>query len=179
MHKSKRCGIEGVPLGVDHPFKSKLSWANHLYELLSTSILHVPDVYPLLTSYESAITNTWKLMHSMDVVSHCRDCAINDGGSCCGKGIEDHFDVPLLLINRLMGVELPAQRWDEHGCWFLGPHGCSIKARHTLCVNFICKRLEAALSHEQLVALGDATVAETDAGFRLEEAIKKWILQRT
>lgn len=176
MHNSKTSVIEGLPLGVHHAMEHKLLWANRLYELSGPAILQVPAMASLVAAYDDAIARTWSAMWSLGVVSHCTDCAINDGGSCCGKGIEDHFDMPLLLINRLMGVELPVRRWDEHGCWFLGPQGCLIKARHTLCVNYICKRLQSSLSHEAVIALGQATVNETDAGFRLEEAVKKWLM---
>lgn len=176
MHNSKTSAIEGLPLGVHHSLELKLFWANRLYEMSGRAILQVPAMASLMAAYDDAIARTWSAMRSLDVVSHCTDCAVNDGGSCCGKGIEDHFDVPLLLINRLMGVTLPTQRWNEHGCWFLGPRGCLVKARHTLCVNYICKRLHASLSHEAIIALGQATVDETDAGFRLEEAIKKWLM---
>ncbi|MEZ0328441.1 MAG: hypothetical protein ABWK15_02540 [Dissulfuribacterales bacterium] len=176
MHNSKTSAIEGLPLGVYHSLELKLFWANRLYEMSGRVILQVPAMASLMAAYDDAIARTWIAMRSLDVVSHCTDCALNDGGSCCGKGIEDHFDVPLLLINRLMGVTLPAQRWNEHGCWFLGPQGCLIKARHTLCVNYICKRLQSALSHAAVIALSQATVDETDAGFRLEEAIKKWLM---
>lgn len=177
MQNSKTSALEGLPLGVHHPFELKLFWANHLYELLGMSILQTQGMASLVAAYDDAISRTWNAMGSLGVVSHCTNCAIHDGGSCCGKGIEDHFDVPLLLINRLMGMELPECRWDEHGCWFLGPQGCLIKARHTLCVNYICKRLKAALPHAALMALSQAMVNETDAGFRLEEAVKKWLTQ--
>lgn len=176
MHNSKTSDIEGLPIGVYHSLELKLLWANRVYELSGEAILRAPAIKSLVAAYEDAIARTWSAMRSMNVVSHCTDCALNDGGSCCGKGIEDHFDIPLLLINRLMGVELPVRRWNEHGCWFLGPRGCLIKARHTICVNYICKRLQSSLSQEAVIALSQAMVNETDAGFRLEEAVKRWLM---
>jgi hypothetical protein len=179
MQKSKRYPIEGLPFGVNHPISVKLFWANRLYDLLGRIILQEPAVESLVAAYETAIHRSWNVMQTLDVVSHCTDCAVNDGGSCCGRGIEDHFDVPLLFINRLMGVGLPTQRWDDHGCWFLGPQGCLLKARHTLCINYICKRLQAALSDRALLELSQVMVKETDMGFRLEEVVKKWLVSHT
>jgi hypothetical protein len=129
----------------------------------------------LLEAYRQAIQQSWMQMKRAGVVAECTDCAVNDGGSCCGRGVEDRFDVVLLLINLLMGCRLPSSPWDETGCWFLGERGCRIPARHVLCVNYICRRLDSKLERKGLKLLQEKIVLETDAGFALEVSIKKWL----
>ena len=41
------------------------------------------------------------------VARACRLCDREEGGSCCGAGIEDRYSPELLLINLLLGVPCP------------------------------------------------------------------------
>ena len=132
-----------------------------------------PRVHELLSRYDRAIGHTWRIMNETGVVAICTECAIRDGGSCCGSGIEQKFDVFLLLINLLLGAELPDEPADESGCWFLGSTGCVIKARHTICVNYLCRRLKDNIPEESLHKVQEAIYYETDLGFMLEEKIKE------
>ncbi|MBW1670391.1 MAG: hypothetical protein JRF20_07620 [Deltaproteobacteria bacterium] len=162
-------------IGTDYPILEKIRCAERLFNVYGRELLSDKAIMSLLEIYRQTIQQSWIQMKSTGVIAECTDCAANDGGSCCGKGVEDHFDVALLLINLLMGCRFPSEPWDETGCWFLGKRGCGISARHVICVNYICKRLYSKLEKSGLRLLQEKIVLETDAGFALEESIKKWL----
>jgi hypothetical protein len=179
MESGKRQMIDKYPvrllIGTDYPIIEKIGCAERLFHVYGRELLSDKAIQPLFETYRKAIQQSWMQMKMIGLVAECTDCAANDGGSCCGKGIEDRFDVILLLINLLMGCSLPSSPWDETGCWFLGERGCRIPARHVICVNYICKRLDSKLEKKGLRLLQEKIVLETDAGFAFEESIKKWL----
>ncbi len=128
----------------------------------------------LLAVMEKSKTSS-HLMQELGVSELCRQCDEEEGGSCCGAGIENRYDAVLLLLNLLAGVDLPASRFDEKSCYFLGPQGCVLKIRHTLCVNFLCAKIEESLSIKQLVRLQQVIGDEIDSTFALYEAVKKFL----
>ncbi|MGB9711639.1 MAG: hypothetical protein ACP5SG_05120 [Dissulfurimicrobium sp.] len=134
------------------------------------------EISGLIEGYRVAIKDTWSAMSEAGVSAQCMDCAINDGGSCCGRGIEDRFDATLLLINLFMGIRLPTARFDQTGCMFLGERGCLIAARHLICVNYICKRLNERIAKDAIMRVKEKIGREAVAGFALEEALKKWLI---
>jgi len=165
-------------IGTNYPILKKIGCAETIFDAYGMELSSDRELKSLLEVYRRSIQQSWMQMEEIGVVAECTDCAINDGGSCCGRGIEDHFDVVLLLINLLMGCQLPLFPWDETGCWFLGERGCRIVARHVICVNYICRRLYDKLDDRGLRLLQQKMMKETDAGFALEEAIKKWLRNR-
>ncbi len=169
--------LSDMPVGPDHAMEEKLAWAHFLFDSLGQKMKSDEVISGLLSDYETKIQATWQKMEEHGVVDECRRCAMQDGGSCCGQGIENKFDIITLLVNMLLDVGLPAKPWDPTGCWFLGPEGCLLKARHVICVNFICKRLHAAVSKEGIHKVQMAMQAETDASFLLEEYIKSWLIK--
>ena len=173
--KNMKINLKDIPVGPDHPMPEKLKWAKLVYDACSQKLLEEPVVRSLLSDYKDSIQENWKVMKDTGVVAECTRCAMQDGGSCCGSGIENKFDVINLLINLLMGVELPSEPWDPTGCWFLGEKGCRIVARHVICVNFMCRRLYDALSPEKVKAVQEAMQRETENGFMLEEYLKTWL----
>lgn len=162
-------------LGIDHPIDRKIEWAQKTMETFGPMILEDHGISRLLKDYRVAIKETWACMSESGVTSVCTDCAVNDGGSCCGRGIENRFDAPLLLINLLMGSPLPDAGFDPGGCLFLGEKGCLIIARQLICVNYICRRLDERIDKEGLLHLKEMIGEEACAGFALEEALKKWL----
>ncbi len=166
-----------LPLGPDHPIESKIAWAKGLYDAWGPELLADSRLSGLLAGYREAIDETWKVMAEIGVVAECTDCATNDGGSCCGKGIEDKFDTVCLLVNLLMGCSLPAGRMDPAGCYFLGEGGCTLRARHVICINYLCRRLQARVDPDALKMLQARIARESDAGFMVEEYIKSWFLK--
>ncbi len=168
----------GLPHGTDYSILEKIEWADSLFEEFGSDLLKDPRIQDVLSRYRAAIAETSKVMEETGVIAECTDCAINDGGSCCGKGIEAKFTVALLLLNRLLGSRLDKERQDMDGCWFLGERGCKIAARHTICVNYLCKRLQRNIARNKLQRLQRYIGAEADAAFVAEEELKQWFHTR-
>ena len=114
-------------------------------------------------------------MLKLGVVAECKHCEEQEGGSCCGTGIENKYDVELLLVNLLLEVSLQDQQVSQNSCYFLGEEGCKLTARHVLCVNYICNKLQKKLTREELLELQTCAGEELDTLFFLHEAIKKKI----
>ncbi len=169
---------EQLPLGTDHPVDIKIEWAHRLYRKYGREILASTAMKEALARYKSAIQATWKAMDETGISRECGRCATEDGGSCCAKGIENRFDLFILLLNLLMDREIPARRWDPEGCRFLGPQGCKLLARHVICINFICKRLYSRIPQRDIQRVQQAMEEETTLAFLLEEAVKKWLIKR-
>jgi hypothetical protein len=97
---------------------------------------------------------------------------VKEGGSCCGAGLENRYGAGLLLINLLLQTTLPQARYDENSCYFLGEKGCLLKARHAICVNYICSKISHELDPVLLGLLREKEGVELEAVFRLNEKIK-------
>lgn len=158
--------------GPYHSMERKLHNAQQVFECAGNVIGGYPGIEELLGRYGTAVHESWQAMEVHGVVRECTDCAVNGGGSCCGAGIEDKFDVVILIINLLLGVTLPQQRLDPSGCWFLGEKGCLLVARHVICINYMCRRLYDALDRHGIQSVQQAMGQETDLLFMLEERIK-------
>lgn len=113
------------------------------------------------------------------LVVACKRCDEVEGGSCCGAGIEDRYSPHLLLINLLLGRTCPAARRFTNSCYFLGTDGCTLLARDILCINYLCAGLQKSLSHEDLVRLQTATGEEMETVFRVHEAVKQFLRERS
>lgn len=170
--------IESLPLGTDYPITQKISWASELFESYGNALLVDRSINTLSVRYLHVIEETWGVMNDVGITAECTDCAVNDNGSCCGQGIEDRFDTALLVVNRLLGCELPTAPLDPQDCWFLGMSGCRLIARHVICVNYLCRRLNDGLRPEGLRRAQEAMAVETDLAFMLEEAVKRWLRQK-
>ena len=113
------------------------------------------------------------------VARACRLCDLEEGGSCCGAGIEDHYSPELLLINLLLGVTLPESRNSAKSCHFWGEHGCGQSARDILCVNYLCTRLQKTIAPEKLFQLQEANGSEMELLFLLHDRIRNFIRQKS
>jgi len=102
------------------PIEEKIAWAEHRYESFSGPLIQDKPIVDYLTSIENAIQASHKEMGETGILDICRDCEKNEGGSCCGAGLENKYDGRLLLINLLLDVRLPRKRHDKESCFFLG-----------------------------------------------------------
>ena len=127
---------------------------------------------------QACIEASRHVMAEIGVVTECRRCEEDEGGSCCGSGIENRYGVVLLVINLLLGASLPDGAERVKSCYFLGERGCTLLARHVLCVNYLCARLRERLTPAQLTLLQDTAGAELETEFRLHENIKKFLSRR-
>ena len=153
--------------------QEKIEQAHNLYGACGDSLRQNPSIRTLLNKLQECIDNTNQRMFILDVVAECKRCEEKEGGSCCGAGIENKYDAVLLLINLLLGGSLENGEPSGNSCYFLGKKGCSLTARHVLCVNYMCQKLQKKLAREQLISLQTCAGEELDTLFILHEAIKK------
>jgi hypothetical protein len=153
--------------------REKISWARKIYEDEGKRLGRDREAMQLLSALEQAVVNSKKAMNRAGVLDRCRTCDTAKGGSCCGKGIEERYDGYLLLINLALGVDLPEERWDERSCFFLSPCGCCLRARHVICINYLCKEILDHVSPHALRELQAIEGEEIETLFRLKERIKK------
>lgn len=130
-------------------------------------------IVSLLGKMAESTAASARVMAQVGVSEICRRCDTEEGGSCCGAGIESRYSKVLLLVNLLMGTRLPSRRLFGDSCYFLGDHGCILMARDVLCVNYLCSKIQQALSPKELRELQETTGKEMDLLFTLNEAVKK------
>lgn len=118
-----------------------------------------------------AVEASRRLSKELGVDEICRLCETVDGGSCCGRGIENYYGVPLILANFMVRVLFPLRRHDPRGCFFLSSNGCLLTFRHTLCVNFLCKKIYNTLHNKDFILLQHVCGEEIDYIFALHEGI--------
>ncbi len=158
---------------LDSPVEEKIAWAESRYREAGARLSADPAAAGLLARFRAAAAASRRRMLESGVAEYCRDCDLREGGSCCGKGIEDRYSGLLLLINRLLGRPLPAKRFDPAGCFFLGPAGCLLSARHVICINYLCTRITRSIGPERLRPLRESEGEEIEALFLLEERVRK------
>ena len=151
----------------------KIEQAHKLFGTCGSSLVEDLSIRALLQKLRDSIDNTNQTMLTLGVVAECKYCEEMEGGSCCGSGIENKYDVELLLINLLLGGSLQNHEPVGNSCFFLGKKGCKLKARHVLCVNYLCPKLQKNLTREELITLQTCVGEELDTLFILHEAIKK------
>ncbi len=127
----------------------------------------------LLARLEAALDRSRRVLRASGVAEICRRCELLEGGSCCGVGIEERYDAFQLLINLLIGIDLPDRRFSPDSCYFLGPEGCRLAARHVLCVNYLCGKIKARLTPAEILEIQTVVGEELDVGFVLYERIKE------
>jgi hypothetical protein len=113
------------------------------------------------------------------VAEACRRCDENEGGSCCGAGIENRYTPEMLLINLILEADLPESRSSEKNCYFLHSRGCVLPARDILCINYLCSRLQREIPHQAILSLQDTTGREMEAVFILHNTIRNFIKKLT
>jgi hypothetical protein len=153
----------------------KIAWARECYRETKDAFLADEPVRDLLDCLEGAVEASRREMTAAGVVGACRHCEEQDGGSCCGAGIENHYSSLLLLINLLLGAWIPERRPDPSSCWFLGPSGCSLRARHTLCVNYLCAKAMDGKDPQRIAALRVREGIELECLFHLQERLFKML----
>lgn len=153
--------------------EERIAWAEEAYRSRGDRLLADPGIRDLMDRVRRAVRGSHEVMRDLGILRACMSCEREEGGSCCGKGLEDKYDGLLLLINRMAGVALPEHRSDPRSCFFLGEKGCLLLARHVICVNYLCKKITDLVPHEKLISLREREGEELDAVFRLHERVRR------
>lgn len=141
--------IEGDPRAVS--IQERTAWALAQYRRHGEQLRADEVVSRLLGELRDHLAASREALIAAGLVERCRICEEEEGGSCCGRGMEAHYDGFLLLVNLLLETPI-AEEWpDQESCLFLGPTGCRLAARDHICVNYLCAKLgdripEAALA---------------------------------
>ncbi len=157
------------------PIEARISWADVCFERYARLLLEDRIISDLLQRTKQAIENSHAEMLETGIIHICRECETDEGGSCCGAGLENRYTGLLLLINRLMGVCLPKKRKDAESCYFLGDRGCLLYCREVICINYVCKKITDRIDPSKLSALREKEGEEIALVFRLSEQVKKTI----
>jgi len=154
----------------------KIKTAEAYYLREKETFLSDRRLMELLRDLKIAIRDSRQTMEEIGLISLCRDCEEKEGGSCCGKGLENKYSVTLLLINFLLGISLPKTRYDQKSCFFLGNKGCLLAARHVICVNYLCAKINNSISQDKILLLREKEGIELDLLFLAYERVKKLLM---
>jgi hypothetical protein len=164
--------IPGEP-SLDSPVEDKISWAEYIYKQWKDRVLSDSKVAELLAELKRAALRSHEEMVQTGIVDLCKDCEEEEGGSCCGAGLEKHFSGTLLLINLLLGVNIPTRKMDPASCFFLSTNGCELLARHVICVNYLCAKIAASVPASEITSLRELEGVELDLLFVLHQRLKR------
>ena len=160
-------GIAGDPRGVS--IQERYAWALDQYGRYGARLRADEAVSRLLGELRDHVAASREAMIAADLVESCRTCEEEEGGSCCGCGMEDHYDGVLLLINLLLGVSIERERRDEQSCPFLGSTGCRLAARDHVCVNYLCLKVRDRLLAAAVAEMRRCQGRELDTLFQLSD----------
>jgi len=153
----------------------ELATAKRYFEKYRKAMAGDETLARLLGNYKAAIGKTNDFMREGGVHRTCGGCASGVGGSCCFEGVEGWYDRYLLLINLLLGVEIPEVGIDPGHCRFVGGNGCRLIARYAFCVNYLCPTLQQTLGPAGCCALSSVVGEELASGIQVEHHLFNWI----
>jgi hypothetical protein len=156
----------------------KIAAAHRLYLRWGEQLKNDPAISARLAELSQRVEASSALSLRSGVVEQCRICEEEEGGSCCGQGIENRYSPELLLLNLLLDLKLPEAAKSSKSCFFLGEQGCVLKAREILCINYLCFKLKETIRPEMLLEIQEVNGAEMDLVFALHERIKGFILKK-
>ena len=156
--------------------KERIRRVKRVYEKIKDEVLGDSYVRGVIKELKEKIAERRDLMIRSGMSDICRRCEKEEGGSCCGRGIEEKFDEALLFINAILGCDIPEFREEERSCLFLGKDGCKLLVPHVICINYICEKIERGVRKEDLSKLREIEGDFINLTFKLHEYIvKKWI----
>lgn len=163
------------PQAGDRLTRAKIAETLELFSHWGEALKADSSIRSLLERVDRKVAASGQAMLDFGIVASCRHCEEEEGGSCCGAGIEQKYTPLILLINLLLGETLPEARLQADSCFFLSERGCSLKLRHVLCVNYLCLGIQRMLGVDDLRRLQQITGEEMEAGFIVHEAVKRFI----
>ena len=153
--------------------EARYAWAQEQHRLYGARLREDEVVDRLLAELRAHVVASRESMVGTGLVENCRACEEEEGGSCCGRGMEDHYDGVLLLINLMLDAVIEKEWRDEESCLFLGSTGCRLPARDHICVNYLCMKMGERLSSTAVAEMRKRQGCELDTLFRLTDHITK------
>jgi hypothetical protein len=163
--------VKEVP--IESPVEEKIAWAKNCFRERGTDLLRDEEVGILLKKLKRAINASHSEMAHTGIIEFCSRCEQEEGGSCCGIGLEKKYTGVLLLINLLLGCPIPGRRQNPSSCFFLGKEGCGLLSRQVICINYLCKKITDQIEPHKIAPLRKKEGIELDLLFHLNERIKK------
>ncbi len=160
-------------LSIAQPFQERLHSAQDLFRKFKKNLRDNAEIARFVEELKEATRASGEEMAQTGIVEICRQCEQLEGGSCCGAGIENRYDGPLLLINLLLGAKMPAERYEPKSCFFLGEKGCLLISRHVICVNYLCEKITRRIPLENLRTLREREGNELEILFRFNETLRR------
>lgn len=162
----------------EETIEEKISLARRLYFRWGDALKAEPEISARIEELSASVKASSELSVRAGVSRVCKICEEEEGGSCCGAGIENRYSPELLLINLLLGATLPESSECSRSCYFLGGGGCILEVREILCINYLCSKLQKTIPKEMLLQLQEANGSEMDLLFVLHERIKGFVRQK-
>jgi hypothetical protein len=166
----------------DGPFSrtitGRIAWARKMFCMYHDTLRVDGETGRLAVYFNEARRAARRAADSAGVSTLCRMCDREQGGSCCGTGIELKYDGWMLLVNLVLGIELPERRARARSCFFLGEKGCILAAREVLCINYLCPTVMENVPFSEILVLREFEGREIEILFRLNERIKRVINDR-
>ncbi len=157
------------------PITEKIAWAEEIYSRYGDTLLQDDEVQRLLSVLDRSIDATYEEMENAGTLEECIRCALKTG-SCCSRKIDKMYDKRTLVVNLLMGYEMPSEREIGDGCFFQGMRGCKIKAREIICVDYFCPRMYDIIDKEKMTRLQNVAGEEHETLFKLSNRINILIM---
>ena len=173
-----RVHLNQKEISLSSPIEEKIAWAHWCYDEFGSNLLKDEKISELLVRLKNALRQSYSQMSKTGIVDICSKCEREEGGSCCGAGLENKYDGWLLVINLLLGASLPNNRPAPGNCYFLGKNGCMLKARHVICVNYVCKKINDQVEPGAINELRENEGEELNSLFLLHELVKKTVMSR-
>lgn len=104
----------------------------------------------------------------------CRECGSKPRGGCCSPEMGSDCDSLLVVMNHLAGCEVSLQRRDGVDCFFLGPHGCSLRFKPFFCLNYNCDKIKTTLGDKAVRELERHTGRLLSQQYLLEERLRNF-----
>ncbi|HYA43105.1 MAG TPA: hypothetical protein VEF34_17515 [Syntrophobacteraceae bacterium] len=155
----------------------KIAIAHDLYDKWAGTLEENSAIAAQIRELSARLEDSNSFSLRSGVSQACMLCDRDEGGSCCGAGIEDRYTPELLLINLLLGATLPESRHWANSCHFLGERGCILPARDILCVNYLCSKLKKSIPPENLLQLQQVNGSQMELLFLLHDRIRNFVSQ--
>lgn len=159
-------GIKPVTIG------EIIAGAESLFARWGDALRRDERIHGWIRRLEANLENSRRCMRDFGIFHACARCdAEAPEGSCCSSGLERKYGPVMLVINLLMGAQLPGRRMREDSCYFLGLNGCVLKVRHMLCIDYLCPELVNTVGRESLIRIQTTSGEEIESAFFLHEVV--------